>query len=106
RDDLTVPRVEVARGTAEGRRGKGKQTRPRCRSRLSNLNAADHDPRAAAGRSLIGREGGVALDQRNALGREAELLCDDLAERGARPRAEVDLAGEHRDAAVRRDAQI
>ncbi len=57
RDDLTVPRVEVARGTAEGRRGKGKQTRPRCRSRLSNLNAADPDPRAAAGRSLIGREG-------------------------------------------------
>ena len=55
------------------------------RRRLADLHAAVLDRQAAAGRALVGRERGVALDDCDAVERHVELLGDDLRQRGATP---------------------
>ena len=50
--------------------------------------------------ALVGRKRGIALDQIDAFGPDAQLLGDHLPDRGARAGAEIDLAGENGDSAV------
>src|SRR5262249_29084084 len=52
---------------------------------------------------LIGRDGGVALDQTNACERDRQLLGDELRLHGEDTQAQLALAGVRRDGAVGRD---
>ena len=72
----------------------------RRRRGLADLHAADLDRKAAVGRSLVGGQRRVALHDRDAVERHIEFLGCHLGQRRADTRAEVDLAGKHRDAAV------
>ena len=91
-DHRAVARFEIADRPTERRRGEAQQPRAGGRGRLPDLHPADHDSRAAPGRTLIGRKRRVALDEGDASRRKAKLLGDDLPDCGARARAEVDLA--------------
>ena len=55
---------------------------------------AARDAVAARGGPLVGRERGVALDHRDALERDVELLADDLPHGDAPARPDVHLADE------------
>ena len=55
--------------------------------------------------TLVRREHGVALNERDVAERHVELFGDDLRERGAHARAEIDLARVDGDLAVRADAR-
>ena len=66
----------------------------------------DLDRLAGDGRALIGRIGGVAEHHLDGLEGEIELLRDHLGEGGADAGAEVDMAVEGEDAALRREADM
>jgi hypothetical protein len=95
-----VDQLELAARLAELLGGEPDQRFARGRGRLPDLHAAAHDAGAARGRSLVGRERGVALDHRDALDAASQLLGRHLRDRDAQALAEVHLAAVDRDAAV------
>ncbi len=65
-------------------------------------NGRDLDGLAGDGRALIGDARGVAQHHDDARKGHVEFLGDDLSERGANARSEIDMAVEGRDRAVSR----
>ena len=55
---------------------------------------------------MIGREQGIALNERDLTERHVELVGDDLGERGAYAGAKIHLAGIDGNPAVRADGEI
>ena len=68
--------LEVGDRLAEALRRQAEQRLARGGRGPAELDAAAGDAVAAAGRALVGRERGVALDHRDALERDVELLAD------------------------------
>ncbi len=95
-----VGHLEIARGPAQALRGQVHEPPARGRGRQAELGAAARDAVAAAGPALVGRQRGVALDHRDALEGDVELLARDLPHRDAPARAEVHPADEDGDRAV------
>ena len=92
--------LEVTGGPAQALRGQVDEPPARGRGGQAELGAAAGDAVAAAGPALVGRERGVALDHRDALERDVELLARELAHRDAPAGAEIHPAHEDGDRAV------
>ncbi len=105
RTHLAVGRGQIGGRHVEPLRAKLDQRLARGRGGLADLHAAALDAVRAGGAALVGGERGVALDQLDALDRDAKLLGEDLAHGDAQPGAEIDLAAEQRDGAVAVDAR-
>src|SRR5262244_2773864 len=93
----------------EGRSGRGgarEEGLPRGGRGVADLGPAAGDGVAACGGALVGRERGVTLDHGDAVEGNVELLARHLPERDAPAGADVDLAGEERDRAVRMHGEI
>ena len=101
-----VGHVEIGGRLAQLLRGLRDQRLARGGGGLAELRAAARDAVAARRRALVGRERGIALDHRDALGRDVELLGDDLAHGDAAAGADVHLADEDRQRAVGVHGQI
>ena len=65
------------------------------------MHAALLDAVGAGRAALIGRQRGVALDQLDAVDRQAEFFSHDLAQGDAQSLTKIDLAAEQGDGAVR-----
>ena len=63
-----------------------------CRSRLTDLHAAAHDPRTASCRSLIRGQSGIAFNQGDRFKREAKLFGSHLRNSNTQACSQVDLA--------------
>ena len=100
-----VPDLQRVRRDAEPLSRLLEQCLARRGRRLADLDAADLDRQAAPRRALIRRRGRVAFDERDPVERHVELLGNDLTERRARARSEVDLARVNRHAAGRRQGK-
>ncbi len=77
----------------------------RRRGRLANFDPAAHHAAAAPGGALIRREGGVALDHRDAVDRAAQFFCRHLRDGDTQSLPQIDFAAKNRHAAVRIDRQ-
>src|SRR6185437_7206692 len=108
RSHLAVDRVEVRCGLAGARRGEADQCLARGGGRLPDLHAAARDAAAAGGGTLVGRQRGIAFDQRDTLDADAELLGRHLRNRDAQALAEIHLArvDRHRAVGVDRDEAV
>jgi hypothetical protein len=82
----------------------GKQERAYLRRRVEYGGAAVLHGLAAGGVAFVGGLGGVGSDQRNLIERHIELLGGNLQKRGLDSLPQLGLAGEHRDAAIGRNA--
>ena len=94
---------EIVDRTLEPRRRVREQKLPRLRRRLAQRHGGDLDGLAGDRRALVGRARGVAEHHDDARNGHVEFLGDDLRERGADAGAEIDMAVEGGDAAIRRD---
>jgi hypothetical protein len=95
-----VRQLQLGGGPSKARRGHAQQGLPRGGGGATDLDAAPGHAVAAAGAALVRRERGVALDHRDAIRRQIELLAHHLADGDARAGAEVHPAHEDRDGAV------
>ena len=77
-----IGNLQISRRPIEALGRLGEKRLTRGGRRLAELNAAAGDAVAAGGRALIGRQRSVALDHRDALERDVELLADELAHGG------------------------
>ena len=101
--DEAVGDREGGGGDVELGGGLGEQEEPRLGGGVEKRGAAVLHRVAAGGEALVGRAGGVRGDEADAGGGDVELLGDDLDERGFEALAELGLAGEGGDGAVRAD---
>ena len=105
RPDHPVLHREIADRHAELRRRHLRQGLPRRGRCLADLHTADLDREAAPRRPLIRRERGVALDERDLIKRDLELLGGDLPEGGAEAGPEIHLSGEDRHRPILGDGE-
>ena len=95
---VTGRRAELLRRESEHR--------PLCACRsLAQLQACDLDREAAPGRTLVGREQCIALNDANRRERYVELVGHHLRQRGLDSRAEFDMAAIDRHVAVAVDRE-
>jgi hypothetical protein len=101
--DRAVCRLDTVEGSLEPVGAELQQCLARGRGGAADLHAAGLDALAAAGRSLIGGQGGVAGNDIDAIEGYAELLRRHLAQRRRQALSEVDLAAEQRHPAISAD---
>jgi hypothetical protein len=104
RRDRAVGHAQRFRPCTEPERGRLDEQRPRGGGGEPDRGGGILHRVAAGGVALVGGQLGVGGDQAQDRRIEAELLRGDLDQRRLDPLAEFGLAGEHRDAAVRIEA--
>ena len=105
RADFAVDDRQIRGRYAEALRGAAQQFLSRARGGLADGGASAGQPGAAARAAVVRTTARITVDERDARNRDAELLGGHLRDGDAHPGADVDLAGEDGDAAVRVDGQ-
>jgi hypothetical protein len=90
--DIAVGERQLGGGTIQARGAECEQRLPRRRCRLPHVGAATRQTRAAAGAALVRADAGVAVDDRDAPRRHAELFGRHLRDRDP-VRTDVHFAG-------------
>ena len=101
----SVRQVELIARNVELRRGKIDEQLTCGRCRLAHIDTACLNGLAASRIALVGRPGGVSLDEGNPFERELQFLGGDLPERCPHPGAELNLTAEDRHIPIAVDRQ-
>ena len=105
RADFAVDDRQIRGRDAEALRGEAQQFLSRARRGLADGGSSAGQPGAAARAAVVRTAAGVAVDERDARDRDAQLLGGHLRDGDAHPGADVDLARVDGDAAVRMDGE-